>query len=167
MKAGLSTPHWSQAGPRRRSSGVVPGAEQQTRQGAGACGAYPIRTGVRHNLTSYTSKSKSALRCSQTIPIRFSSWFLNTNRIKPFVQTRIQPCIYPSCGETVIFEKYSTRWHYIRVHLFPCYCQPANIPISLLFPRMAGAFPKQSRISLAWQTLASLQSYPIRRMSQL
>lgn len=83
---------------------------------------------------------KSAFRRSQAIPISFSSWLVNANRIAPFVHNRIRSCIYPSCGGTVIFENYSSRWHDIRVHLVPYYYDPAIMSISLLFPRTTGAF---------------------------
>ena len=94
---------------------------------------------------------KSAFRCSQTIPISFRSWLVNTNRIAPFLHNRNHSCIYPSCGETVICEKSSTRWHYISVHLFPYYYILTILFISILFPGTAGAFsqPNQTLPSLA------------------
>lgn len=109
---------------------------------------HPHRSQPRFGFVN--SWPKSAFRCSQTIAISFGSWLANTKRIAPFVHNRIPSCIYPPCGETVIFEKYSTRWHYIGVHLFPYCHKPAIMSISLLFPRTAGAFsqPNQNLLSL-------------------
>lgn len=118
---------------------------------------HPHRSQPRFDFVN--SWPKSGFRCSQTIPISFTSWLVNIERITPFVHNRIQSCIYPSCGETVLFEKYSTRWHYMcqSISLLSQTSNPVHLPF---ISQNSWCFfsTKQKCPSLGQQTLASLQS---------